>query len=186
MKFLILILKGISKPFLLSLDLLARIGTSTVKIIVLYPQSWALFSKSTTKSSSWPMYNWNQARPLDNSYIFSKLVEAAIDEQIGILLSIASFASIVSAFGQVRLHIPIGAKPNGKPYSVSRNLVFRDLSSTFINTLGSSLIFSYALLLLIDRNSFPEAPSTKSKTSFGNRHFANSLASSILKIFWLG
>ena len=113
----------------------------------------------------------------------SKLVEAAIVEQLGILFLIASFASIVSAFGQVRLHIPIGAKPNGKPYSESRSLVFRDLSSTFINTLGSSLIFSYALLLLIDRNSFPEAPSTKSKTSFGNRHFAISLASSILKIF---
>ena len=40
-------------------------------------------------------------------------VEAAIDKQVGILLIKLSFANIKSAPGHVRLHIPIGAKPNG-------------------------------------------------------------------------
>jgi hypothetical protein len=42
------------------------------------------------------------------------LLEAMVDNTSGIPYCLAALASIASASGQVRLHIPIGAMPNGR------------------------------------------------------------------------
>ena len=105
------------------------------------------------------------------------LVDAAIDRHNGTLLEMASLANMLSAFGHVKLHIPMGANPKGLSYSLSKKLVFSDLLSTFMSTLGSNLICSKALLLTSERFSFPEDPSTKSNTNFGKRFFAKIFAS---------